>query len=212
MSPDRVGPIRERRSAAVRPSSACGGGVPRSPGRSGGVRRTAAPRPGRGVAPPAARRGHCHELRSHLGRQWFRQPCRPPRGRLAVLDACRDAANPWLFPDAGPAVVRHQARLRGGEQRADALRRRHGHHRGGYRVAARAFRLYRGPGQSTSTPTSSCATWPGSSASPPAASTRSVSAATRPARPAVAGAGSGAVLEISMGFPTPLPASSVRYW
>jgi LmbE family N-acetylglucosaminyl deacetylase len=22
---------------------------------------------------------------------------------LAVLDACRDAANPWLFPDAGPA-------------------------------------------------------------------------------------------------------------
>lgn len=28
---------------------------------------------------------------------------------LAVLDACRDAANPWLFPDAGPAWdgVRH---------------------------------------------------------------------------------------------------------
>jgi len=22
---------------------------------------------------------------------------------LAVLDACRDAANPWLFPDLGPA-------------------------------------------------------------------------------------------------------------
>jgi LmbE family N-acetylglucosaminyl deacetylase len=28
---------------------------------------------------------------------------------LAVLDACRDAANPWLFPDAGPAWtgIRH---------------------------------------------------------------------------------------------------------
>ncbi len=36
---------------------------------------------------------------------------------LAVLDACRDAANPWLFPDAGPpwSGIRHAYVAAGGD-------------------------------------------------------------------------------------------------
>ena len=65
---------------------------------------------------------------------------------LATLDACRDAANEWVFPRGGPAGHRYQGRLRGGHGRADPLRRRHRHDRRGRRVAARASGLHRGPG------------------------------------------------------------------
>ena len=57
---------------------------------------------------------------------------------LAVLDACRDAANPWVFPEAGPAWDGIKQDVGRGDRRPHALRGRHGHDRGGRRVAARA--------------------------------------------------------------------------
>src|SRR5580704_11878547 len=55
---------------------------------------------------------------------------------LAVLDACRDTANEWVFPEAG-----HPPYLCRREQPAHSLHRRQRHHRRGYRVSPRAPRL-----------------------------------------------------------------------
>ena len=65
---------------------------------------------------------------------------------LATLDACRDAANEWVFAEGRPGVDGHQSRVRGHDDRTDALRRCHRQHRRGRRVAARAPGLHRGPG------------------------------------------------------------------
>ena len=64
---------------------------------------------------------------------------------LAVLDACRDAANPWVFGRRRARLDGDQAPLRGGQQRTDALcrRDRHDRRRGG--LAARAQGVHRGP-------------------------------------------------------------------
>ena len=64
---------------------------------------------------------------------------------LAVLDACRDADNEWVFPEAGEAWhgIRDAYVAAAGEP--DPLRRRHRHHRRGRGLAARAPRLHRGP-------------------------------------------------------------------
>jgi LmbE family N-acetylglucosaminyl deacetylase len=66
---------------------------------------------------------------------------------LAVLDACRDAANEWVFPEAGSAVntVKDAYVLASGG--AHAFRRRHRDHRPRRRVAARAPGLHRRPRQ-----------------------------------------------------------------
>ena len=48
---------------------------------------------------------------------------------LAALDACRDAANEWVFPEAGPPWNGISDRLRGRLVRADPLRGRQRDHR-----------------------------------------------------------------------------------
>ena len=63
---------------------------------------------------------------------------------LAVLDACRDAANGWIFTDAGPPAA-DRLRLRDRERRTDALCRRHRHDRTGGRLAPQAPGLHRRP-------------------------------------------------------------------
>ena len=89
---------------------------------------------------------------------------------LATLDACRDAANSWLFPDAGPPGTGSR-RLRGRQRQPPPIswtpppRSR----RASRRCAS--TRPTSTASAATSTPTSSCATWPGSSAWPPAVST-----------------------------------------
>ncbi len=65
---------------------------------------------------------------------------------LATLDACRDAANEWVFPKGRPGVPGIKAAYVATIDRADALRRCHRQHRRGRRVAARAPGLHRGPG------------------------------------------------------------------
>ena len=77
-------------------------GVSRSPGRPGGVRHTAAPRPGgefRRLRPDVV-------ITMNFDLTWGDSGCVNHADHravgLAVIDACRDAANPWLFPDAGP--------------------------------------------------------------------------------------------------------------
>ena len=65
---------------------------------------------------------------------------------LAVLDAVRDAANPWVFTDAGDAWGGASRGLRGRRGRSHPLRGRHRHHRRGGRLAPRAQGLSRRPG------------------------------------------------------------------
>ena len=65
---------------------------------------------------------------------------------LAVLDAVRDAANPWVFTDAGPAWGGRHRGVRGRRDGSHPLRRRHGDDRRGGRLAARAQGLHRRPG------------------------------------------------------------------
>ena len=136
-APDEVAPLREeeeRRSAAVVGVTTC---ISSTTGRAGGVRPAAAPRPGRG--PSAERPDIVITMNFELtwGDSNVVNHADHRAVGLAVLDACRDAANSWVFPEAGPAGTASSSVGRG-DRRPHALRGRHGHDRGGRRVAARA--------------------------------------------------------------------------
>jgi LmbE family N-acetylglucosaminyl deacetylase len=110
MSPDRVGPIREReerRSAAVvgvqevvfldHPDGLVEYGVPLRHDLAAALRRL---RPDVVIAMNFDLTWGDSGSVNHADHRAV---------GLAVLDACRDAANPWLFPDAGPpwSGIRH---------------------------------------------------------------------------------------------------------
>ena len=102
---------------------------------------------------------------------------------LATLDACRDAANEWVFPKAGPGVDRHQGRVRGYDRP-----RRHTSSMSPP-ASTRALRRCASTGPTSrawagnSTPTSSCGTWRATPAWAPGASTPSRFTGTRWADP-----------------------------
>jgi len=65
---------------------------------------------------------------------------------LAALDACRDAANEWVFPDAGSAWGGDHRCFRRRDAFPDTLCRCHPQHRTGNRVVARAQGVHRRAG------------------------------------------------------------------
>ena len=98
---------------------------------------------------------------------------------LAVLDACRDAANEWVFPELGLPRAQVKDAYVAVSGQSEPLRGRHRHHRRGHRVASRSTAPTWRASAATSTRTSSSGTWPATSAWPRAASTRSDCSTTR---------------------------------
>lgn len=65
---------------------------------------------------------------------------------LATIDACRDAANEWVFAERGASLAGHHKCLRGRYSDPHPLRRRDEDHRARRGLAAGTPRLYRGAG------------------------------------------------------------------
>jgi len=146
MHPDQVGPLRVEEELRARRWSASPRSSSSTIGRAGGIRDTAAARPGGGVPQGAAARGDHHdELRPDLGRRGPGESLRPSRGRAgpcwtpwpgcgqrvgsprpAACDSIRDAyvggtGNPTHFVDVTATIDAGVASLRQHQAYIDGL-------------------------------------------------------------------------------------------